>query len=303
MVNPQVSIILPTYNRSRTLPRAIRSILAQTFREFELIVVDDGSTDDTESVVRSFNDSRLTYVKQDHSGSASIARNTGINSSSCPLLAFQDSDDEWLVDKLECQMLALKNSPDDTGLICGGYLILAPGSGARYVGAKQFMRLGEWNASNIYDFHFITPTWLVKRSVMTEVGSFDDELSNLEDWELIFRLFKKCKIIALDCPLVVKHGSADSINASPSSRIPSLERIIHKHGEIWRDHPGVLAKLHEELGRWQCRHGSIQSGRRNFLKSLKFHPYSMKRWLLCASTLLGKSVYIKLFEIRKNISI
>ena len=96
---PLVSVILPTYNRARLVSRSINSVLKQTYNNFELIIIDDGSTDNTKQIINSFNDNRIVYLKHNHNKHASAARNTGIAKSKGELIAFLDDDDQWLPKK------------------------------------------------------------------------------------------------------------------------------------------------------------------------------------------------------------
>ena len=104
--NPTVSIIIPTYNRAHLIGRAIQSVLNQTYQNFEIIVVDDGSTDNTEEMIKEFqkHDKRIKYIRHEKNRGGAAARNTGIKVARGEYIAFQDSDDEWLPEKLEKQM-------------------------------------------------------------------------------------------------------------------------------------------------------------------------------------------------------
>lgn len=101
---PFVSIVIPTYNRARFLGRLVRSVLNQTYKNFEVIVADDASTDDTAEIIKTFKDDRIRYIRHESNAGAAAARNTGIKASRGEYVAFQDSDDEWLPEKLEKQM-------------------------------------------------------------------------------------------------------------------------------------------------------------------------------------------------------
>lgn len=114
---PTVSIIIPTYNRSKTIKRSINSVLYQTYDDFEIIVIDDGSSDGTDKVIKEFNDSRIKYVRHELNRGASAARNTGIKLSRGKYIAFQDSDDVWVPDKLEKQMNVFKSSENNFGVV------------------------------------------------------------------------------------------------------------------------------------------------------------------------------------------
>lgn len=107
-----ISIVLPSFNRAHILPKAVESILRQTYKDFELIIVDDGSSDNTCEVVKGFNDDRIVYVHQENAG-ACVARNNGIDHARGEYIAFQDSDDVWHEDKLEKQLTTLRNTGAD----------------------------------------------------------------------------------------------------------------------------------------------------------------------------------------------
>src|SRR5688500_9781977 len=109
--NPIVSVVIPTYNRAHLIRRAIDSVVAQTFADWELIVVDDASKDDAEGVVRSYGDSRMRYVRHDVNKGASAARNTGLYAAHGEFVAFLDSDDEWLPEKLASQVELFRANP------------------------------------------------------------------------------------------------------------------------------------------------------------------------------------------------
>jgi glycosyltransferase involved in cell wall biosynthesis len=113
-MRPVVSVILPTYNRASTLGRAVDSVLKQTFDDFELIIIDDGSTDESDAVLRAYtNDGRVRVIRQARNTGCAEARNVGVTASSGLYLAFQDSDDEWLPDKLEKSVAALEALPPE----------------------------------------------------------------------------------------------------------------------------------------------------------------------------------------------
>jgi len=116
-----VSIVIPTYNRAGLLSRTIQSVLNQTYQDFEIIIVDDGSTDKTEEVVKSFNSKKIFYNRHEENKGANAARNTGIKASRGEYIAFQDSGDEWLPQKLERQMKVFENASPEVGVVYTGY--------------------------------------------------------------------------------------------------------------------------------------------------------------------------------------
>ena len=118
----QVSVIIPTHNRARFLREAISSVLNQTFQDFEILVVDDASDDNTREVVAGFEDIRIKYFRHDTNRGGSAARNTGIRNSMCSYIAFLDDDDEWFPEKLGKQMELLLASDPKVGAVYTGYL-------------------------------------------------------------------------------------------------------------------------------------------------------------------------------------
>ena len=117
MKEPTVSIIIPTYNRCQMVGRAINSVIQQTYTNFECIVVDDASTDDTKQVVTSINDSRIIYLRNETNKHVSAARNIGIKHAKGKLIAFLDDDDIWLSKKLEKQVLLMQSLPKNFGMV------------------------------------------------------------------------------------------------------------------------------------------------------------------------------------------
>ena len=118
---PTVSIIIPTYNREQLIARSIKSVLNQTYQDFEIIIVDDASTDNTEEVISNFNDKRIRYIRHEKNKGAAAARNTGIRAARCDYIAYQDSDDEWLPEKLARQMELLEDASPQVGVIYTGF--------------------------------------------------------------------------------------------------------------------------------------------------------------------------------------
>ena len=227
----EVSIIIPTYNRATSLGTAIQSVLNQTYKDFEIIVVDDFSSDNTEKVVREFQDQRISFIRHPENRGSGCARNTGIDRAKGRFIAFQDSDDIWLPGKLMKQIEALSKACDEVGVVYTGYI--RKDSGVEkyfpesYVKEKQNNILRQLVRGNIVG----TPTAIVKRECFEKAGLFDEELSNLEDWELWLRIAKDYLFIFIDEPLVIASLGYDSITRNLKTKTASLERIFSLHEE------------------------------------------------------------------------
>jgi hypothetical protein len=277
---PAVSVVLPSFNRAGTLGRAIRSVLAQTFADLELVIVDDASTDDTESLVHSFTDPRIRYLRLEQNRGAAGARNAGIEAARGTWTAFQDSDDEWLVTKLAQQMAAADSG---AGLILGGYI--AVGQGRPRMISPASTLSGHDALPDILDgWPIITPTWLVRRELLQRLGGFNPAYPCLEDWDLAFRLSDICAVGAVQEPVLVKHGSLDSVCADPRRLCDAMERIIETHGHRWRHESRRLARRLAHLGCLQYRIGRGRQGRVALRQAFACAPWTpATQMLLCAS--------------------
>jgi glycosyltransferase involved in cell wall biosynthesis len=189
MPEPIVSVVIPAYNRSALLGEAIESVLAQDHPRLEVIVVDDGSTDDTPSVVRSYGN-RVKYIRQEHSG-RSAARNRGLAHAAGEFVAFLDSDDVFLPGKLSTQVLFLLDHPEVDAVYGDGHTLDAQGRLGPlqpYVtplpDATSEVIIGHLLSHNLFALH----TALVRRRALPDEQKFDESLDALEDWDLWIRI-------------------------------------------------------------------------------------------------------------------
>ncbi|MDB5410638.1 MAG: glycosyl transferase [Rhodospirillales bacterium] len=180
-----VSVVIPVYNRQASIGPAIASVLAQGFRQFELIVVDDGSTDATPEILRNLDDPRLHVITLAKNSGAANARNIGIAASRCNLLAFLDSDDLWRPDKLETQIDTMRHNPTK-GPSCTGFALHRSGSGSSSDRVPH--ERGSWRET-LLDQCSVSPgtTLMVERSVFEAIGVFDVRLARFEDWDWLLR--------------------------------------------------------------------------------------------------------------------
>ena len=222
-----VSVIIPTYDRASTLPRAIDSVLAQTLAPLELIVVDDGSADDTERLVRD-RYARVRYLKQSNAG-VSAARNRGLAAARGSWLAFLDSDDEWRPRKTERQLAALAERPDVLVCHTGENWMRR---GRRVNPGLRHRKHGGWMFRHCLSLCAISPSSvIIHRDVLSSVGTFDEELPACEDYDLWLRICSRYEVQLVDEPLVVKHGGHDDqlsrrFDGMDRFRIYALEKIL-----------------------------------------------------------------------------
>jgi len=200
---PEVSVIIPTYNRSERVVRAVRSVLDQSFKDLEILVVDDGSTDETEASLVPYGSS-IKYVRQPANRGVSAARNKGIGHSSGTWIAFLDSDDYWLKEKLHFQMEFLHQTPDAVACQTQEVWIRR----GRRVNPKKIHKKpsGEIFRDSLRLCLVSPSSVILKRSIFDETGLFDETLEAAEDYDLWLRISCKHPIHLIDRDLVVKEG-------------------------------------------------------------------------------------------------
>jgi len=197
-----VSVIITTYNRAPVLEEAIQSVLAQDFRDFELIVVDDGSTDGTRSILEKYSGS-LTTLYQENRG-VSAARNSGIKRSSGAYISFLDSDDLWLPEKLSTQIAFFNSHPQ--AFICQTEEIWLR-NGVRVNPRKIHKKYSGEIFEHCLSLCRVSPSSvMIKRNLLDEVGLFDEELPACEDYDLWLRVACRYPIYLIEEPLVIKRG-------------------------------------------------------------------------------------------------
>ena len=207
-----ISIIIPTFNRRQFLARAIQSVLEQTFQDWELIVVDDGSHDESRQVVQDPHDDRIHYLYQEHRG-VSAARNAGIRLARHPWICFLDSDDHWKPAKLHRQLEALECRPQYQAIYTNEIWIRR---GRRVNPRKIHRKYSGWIYHRCLPLCIISPSSvLLHRRILEREGFFDEDFPVCEDYEMWLRVSSRQPIFFLDEPLTVKVGGhADQLSRS-----------------------------------------------------------------------------------------
>ena len=249
-----ISVIMPVHNRADVLPRAIQSVLDQKFKEFELIVVDDGSTDGSVSVARSFNDPRIRIIELGSNRGGNVARNEGIRAAQAPLIAFLDSDDCYLSEKLQWVAAEFGRRPELELLIDSFEKVQPPRSAKRRVTRlnpviddrqtfrKALFTRRLWKA---------TPSITVRRETVLSAGLFDESLRRLQDFDLLIRISEFANCASTDKVLWVKYWDAAAISAQ-DNMIPANVELVRRHPEYLNERayrPGLAYALRLSLWR------------------------------------------------------
>lgn len=283
MKEPLVSVIIPNYNYAHYVTQAVDSVLAQTYPQVEIIVIDDGSTDDSEPILRSYGD-KLKWIRQQNQG-VSAARNLGVRESKGELIAFLDADDVWLPTKLEKQVARILAEPK-LGLVhCGVEQIKSDDTQL----GTEVDGLEGWVSTAMLQFQRTViiaagSTAVVSRAVFEAVGGFDTRLSTSADWDFCYRAAVYRQVGFVPEPLV-KYRIHDS-NMHSNIRTMEHDMLLcyEKAFSSSADHNSTLRRrsygnLHMVLAGSYFRAGLKSDFTRHAVKSLWLTPSNVKRLL------------------------
>lgn len=293
VARPAVSVVIPTYNRAHCLPRALESVLRQTFADFEVIVVDDCSTDDTQAYLATIRDSRLRVLRHEVNKGGSGARNTGIAAARAELVAFQDSDDEWLVTKLARQVEEYRRNADpEYGAIYCGKITYGE-AGFRDYGPRKvyYAPLPHCEQTSGDILHALlkhpmisTQTLMVRKDLLDQIGGFDETLKLGQDWDLTIRLARITKFLFIEEPLGLCFIEPDSISKAKLNQVWMRQNMLAKNLDvIARDKP-LHAQYLTEIARIYQRNKFWREALPFIRSALRVDPLQKRAW---ASLLLG----------------
>ncbi len=303
---PRVSVVIPTYNRVALIRDALESVFAQTYRDFEVVVVDDGSTDNTRDVLSAYGE-QICVVSQTNQGEAS-ARNAGIREARGDFVAFLNSDDLWISTKLERQMSLLDANPDLVWAYSDAESFDGDTGRSLYL-FSQLVRLNQGKVlSHLFINNFIaSPTPIIRRDVFSQVGDFWHSPKGT-DWDMWLRIARLHAIGLVNQPLAryrVHRGMVTS-NQSYILMYQAFMDVIHR--AIVRD-PEILIPLKNQsmacqfigIGRLMARNGDRAEARRMFLQAIRLEPNCREAYLYWISCMVGESALHFATQLRRRL--
>jgi len=290
------------------LPRAINSVLKQTFNDFELIIVDDGSTDNTDQIVNEYikKDDRVKYIKHEINKGGNKARNTGIDNSCGEYIAFLDSDDEWLPTKLEKQSNVFHNSKiKNIGLVyCGSYAINKKNIKKINPSKKGYL------LNNLLKTNVIVgggSSELIKKRCFENCGKFDENKilrhGGSQEYEMWIRIAEKYNFDFTPDNLIKYYIHNNSITGKSKfiEKKKAREYIFNKYKKYYINNPKLYSIALRYNGTRFVRESFCKEGRANFIKSIKINPLNWKSYLYYFFSLFGSKVYNNLVHIKREI--
>jgi glycosyltransferase involved in cell wall biosynthesis len=293
---PRVSVILPTYNRCASLLEAIESVAGQSFRDYEIIVADDGSSDETAERLAAHS-APIRAIRLEHSGRPAVARNHALAAASGDLIAFLDDDDRWSPAKLARQVALFDNRPA-IGFAYHDFQLVDTGSGLskRALSARQKLDGYIFDAL-IHDCFLQPSTVMVRRSLLEKSGLFDESLEIVEDYDLWLRLAWLAPAGYIDEPLasVYRHSASHSrqrdllVNRNTVAVLQRARRGSDLSPAQRLRFRRSLARAHTRLALSLISRGQAAPARRQLLSALRQNPLLLRAWLTLAATVRAGS--------------
>lgn len=283
---PMVTVVIPVYNGKRFLQETMESVFAQTFRDYEVICVNDGSTDGSAALLETYGE-RVKVVHQTNAGQ-SAARNTGVQQAKGKYIAFLDQDDRWYPSNLEQQVAVLTSAPDVVLVHCNYDRVDAEGrmlqAGAALV--ERASALASPLGLLIGEALVFPSAMLVRRDVFQRVGGFDPELRGFEDFDLIARLKQQGRFVLLN-----ESGMAYRLHGGGFTRtggigvIRSRERFLLRMKALYAGNrakealiKAMLAECYSDWGIHEVRSGNRREGRAKLMQSLRCNPAKLRTY-------------------------
>lgn len=297
---PKVSVVIPTYNRANLLVSAVSSVLDQSYSDSEIVIVDDGSNDDTEERIKALGESRIKYFRNSVNKGVSAVRNIGITNSAGEYIAFLDDDDEWLPSKLEKQVDILDGLSTETGLVYTGVLSVDLDTG-RLIETVVPRHRGKVLDDLVFSNFIPTSSVLVRKECFTTIGLFDESLAYGEDFDLWIRISSKYSVDYIEEPLVIHKDHPRTTTANNSLVAVNVRRILEKHSALFASNKKGLSNYLLKVGTALCHDGELAEGRKAILNSIKAYPSDPRLYYNLALTFLGQRMHRNIKKLKYEI--
>ncbi|MDD5222756.1 MAG: glycosyltransferase [bacterium] len=271
---PEVTVIIPAFNSGGTISRAVRSVLSQTFQDFEIIVVDDASTDNTAEIVKNYKDERIRCVRHALNLGSAAARNSGVNAARGKYIAFQGSDDEWLPEKLKKQMGVFGSAAAEVGVVYTDMWRIT-GNEKRYFHSPKIMPGHKIIYERALDYGIIDigdGTALIRKEVFDRAGGYDERLRRYVDLEMFIRLSKYFYFYHIPEPLINYFDTEKTVFANLKTLIAARKLILEKYYEDIKKDKRVLAKHYLGISAVLSMNEEIEEGKDYFAQASELFP-------------------------------
>jgi len=286
---------MPTYNRAHFLRKSIDSVLSQTYENFEIIIIDNNSTDNTTELLKNYDDKRIKYVKNSENRGCAGGRNQGLELASGDYVAFLDSDDELFLTKFEKQLEKFRSLPSKFGLVyCGFcYAFSQTGQIVKYI-LPELQRNVYDNLleKNIFPVH--VP--IVKRECFQKCGMFDTSLPACEDWDIWIRIARQYEFALIPDILAKYNIHGKQMVTDIESMILAKRMIVEKNKGELNKRRRVLASHLKQIASLYCLNDNLVAGRKYYMASIKSDPFHYSNYVHICLSLVSNRIHRKIIN-------
>jgi glycosyltransferase involved in cell wall biosynthesis len=287
MEAPVVSVIIPTYNRESYIIEAIESVLNQTFDDLEIIIIDDGSTDNTPSIVKRIHDSRIRYFYLKHNNGVAAALNYGIKNSKGKYISRLDSDDIFLPEKIGSQVEVLENNPDIGLVYTRAYNISEQGD---IVALYPAISTHPENPLKMLRHFLFTPSQSIvfRKQCIERIGLYDTTIRFSSDWDFCVRMAARYKFFYIPIPLVKIRKHNNMLTGDKLRSVQHTVMVLEKHKQLLAQDEGFqwLSPWYYHVGRQLFYRSDYLSARNAFRTAVRFQVVNFKALVFWALTML-----------------
>ena len=271
-----ISIVIPVFNRAHTIRRAVESCIKQSYKNLEIIVVDDASSDNISEVMSSINDERIKFLQHDRNKGEAASRNTGLRNSNGDYITFLDSDDEWMPNKIERQLEVFNEVKQEIGLIfTNGY---SEAEGREFIaGSAPSGIYYDSRRDNFYPLRkLITPSssWMLTIKIARDIGYFDEAMRTWDDGDYLTRIAYKYPLYFLNENLVIWHWHVreSHLNVISDDLVNGKELFLNKNLDYLKRDKEYLFRFYRALGKDMLRLNK-RKARHYLLNAFKLNPW------------------------------
>lgn len=297
---PKVSVIIPTHNRSELLLNSVLSVLKQTFDNYEIIIIDDHSVDDTKNVVNNIGDKRIRYFKNDGKNGPSVARNLGIKNAAGKYIAFLDDDDEWIPQKLEKQIHQFDSCGKN---ICGIYsnrLMVNKQTGKTFsdnIGESKLK--GNLLTQLLKTNPIHTSTLVVRKSCLDKIGLFDEKMRYMEDRDAWTKLsmYWDFEYIPEALTKAYYHGNSH-LSYNLEGQTQGRQIFLSRYHYLLKKNKKNYSDFHISIGAQYCQLGQMKKGRNYLTRGIFIYPINVISYFHFLFSLFGHKNYQRLRSLK-----
>jgi glycosyltransferase involved in cell wall biosynthesis len=294
--SPIAAVVIPTYNRAELVLRAVASVQRQSLDDWELLVVDDASTDDTKARIEELADPRIKYVRRDINGGVAAAQNTGLDRAAGRYVLFLHSDDELMPAFLRRLSEILDHAPPAIGGVEAGVEVIESGSTTR---RRPYLEGADDRTLLAFQSGVHISTLLLRRELAADVR-FDESLRTVEDRDFCIRLLRRTTLAFEGDPLVRIHRSATGLSAL--ARGPFYEYLLDKYHHDIVASPAIHASWWFGIARAYAGAGELDRARAAMQRAVHVHPFRIRRWPLFAASYLGDRVFSTALRVHRALA-